>query len=76
MIPSVEKCNKFLCIVYPATLSNSLMKTSSFLLTSLGFSIYIILSSAYKSSFTFFQFEFHLFLFLIGLLCILQYHIE
>ena len=45
-IASVEKCNKFLCIVYPATFSNSLMKTNSFLLACLGFSIYIILSSA------------------------------
>ena len=40
----------YVLILYPATLQNSLISSSNYLIPSLGFSVYSIMSSATKSS--------------------------
>ena len=54
-IVSVKKCNQILLILlilYLATLLNSFISSNSFYLESLGFSIYIIMSTVYNDNFT------------------------
>ena len=55
-------------ILYPATLPNSLMGCSSFLVVSLGFSMYNIMSSANNDSFTSFSNLYSVYLFIFSLL--------
>ena len=51
-VVSVKECKRFLCILYPAILPNSLISSCSSLVAFLGLSMYSFMSSANSDSFT------------------------
>ena len=76
MLLYIDTTDFYILILFPATLHNSLMSSSSFLVVSLRLSVFAVMSSAYSDSFTsFFPFQIYFISCLIVVAMIFHFYI-